>query len=499
MNDQGGPEAAPREDGLGPEGAGTGNPREGAGDDPALFPAEFLWGAATSAYQIEGAPLEDGAGPSIWHRFSHTPGAIENGDTGDVACDHYHRWLDDVKLMERLGLSAYRLSLSWSRLLPEGRGKVNGPGIGFYDRLVDALLERGISPSITLYHWDLPLALDERGGWTNPDSAHWFADYARVAYRALGDRVPFWSTLNEPWVVVDGGYLFGVHAPGHRSRAEAPRAAHHLLRAHAEAVRAFRASGAMGEIGIVVNLAPKDPASADPRDAAAARRADAYMNRHYLDPLYRGAYPEELREIYAGDWPGFTPEEMEPLREPFDFVGINYYTRSVVVQDEAERPLGFREVRPAGAPLTAIGWEVHPSSFTRILRWVQERYGSPPVYVTENGAAFDDPPPAEDGRIDDPRRVSYLREHLRAARAARAAGVDLRGYFAWSLMDNFEWACGFSKRFGLVHVDYATLRRTPKLSAYAYREILETRGAALDLDLERLIERARERRAREEG
>ncbi len=480
----------------------------GRGDDPlgadgplatGRFPRDFLWGAATSAYQIEGSPLADGAGPSIWHRFSHTPEMTENGDTGDVACDHYRRSLDDVKVMRRLGLNAYRFSISWSRILPEGRGKVNPAGVGFYDRLVDTLLERGLAPSVTLYHWDLPAALDDRGGWVHPDVASWFADYAQVIYRALGDRVPLWSTLNEPWVVVDGGYLYGVHAPGHRSRSEAPRAAHHLLLAHAEAVRAFRATGGVGKIGLVVNLAPKDPASDDPRDVEAARRADAYMNRHYLDPLFLGSYPEELRDIYGEDWPEFPEAELRSLREPIDFLGINYYTRGVVRHDETEWPLRLSEVRSAGAPLTALGWEVHPDSFTRILRWVHERYGAMPLYVTENGAAYDDPAETVAGQIDDPLRVSYLQEHLRAAREAMRGGVDLRGYFAWSLLDNFEWACGYSKRFGLVHVDYRTLARTPKLSAYAYQEIIASEGASLDLSLAQLMERARERRERDGG
>src|SRR5688500_15294581 len=304
---------------------------------PASFPAGFLWGTATSAYQVEGSPLADGAGPSIWHRFSRTPGNITNGDTGDLACDHYRRWPEDLAWMRRIGLGAYRLSVSWSRILPEGRGRVNPAGIDFYARLVDALLEAGIAPMLTLYHWDLPAALDDRGGWTNPDIEGWFGDYAAVVFDALGDRVPLWATINEPWVIVDGGYLHGALAPGRRGAFEAARAAHHVLLAHGAAVRAFRARAAIGRgtgrIGIVVNLEPKEPASDRPEDLAATGRVDAQMNRHYLDALFLGRYPSELAEVYGEGWPAFPEEDFARLRAPMDFVGVNYYTRGLTEDD----------------------------------------------------------------------------------------------------------------------------------------------------------------------
>ncbi|HKG95891.1 MAG TPA: GH1 family beta-glucosidase [Gemmatimonadaceae bacterium] len=448
---------------------------------PSRFPNDFLWGAATSAYQIEGSPLADGAGPSNWHRFTHTPGHVTDGSTGDVACDHYRRWGGDVTLMAELGLQAYRFSIAWARVLPEGRGQVNAKGLDFYSRLVDALLTRGIRPNVTLYHWDLPAALADRGGWLNPDVAGWFADYARVVYAALGDRVPMWATLNEPWVVMDAGHLNGGHAPGHRDWFEAPRVAHNLLRAHAEAVRAYRAEahGRLGQIGIVVNLEPKYAASDREADQAATRRADAYMNRQFLDPLFLGGYPEELREIYGEAWPEPPDAELHALREPLDFVGINYYTRSVTCDDPRARPVRAGRVRQPRHAHTEMDWEVYPQALTDVLTWVTRRYGRVPLYVTENGAAFYDPPSADGGAVDDPLRVAYYRDHLRAARRAIEAGVDLRGYFAWSLLDNFEWGYGYSKRFGIVHVDFTTQQRTPKASARFYAEVIRSNGANL--------------------
>ncbi|MDG4553910.1 MAG: GH1 family beta-glucosidase [Candidatus Competibacter sp.] len=441
------------------------------------FPPNFLWGAATSAHQIEGSPLADGAGPSIWHEFAHTPGRTRDGDTGDVACDHYRRYRDDVALMGGLGLNAYRFSVSWSRVLPEGRGRINSQGLDFYQRLVDALLAQGIQPMLTLYHWDLPAALDRRGGWLNPDSADWFADYAQILFRALDDRVRLWVTLNEPWVVVDGGYLHGVLAPGLRNPFAAPHAAHNLLRAHAAATQAYRAVG-QRQIGLVVNLEPKYPAAETAEDLAATMRADAYWNRQYLDPVFLGAYPPELAEIFGAAWPAFAAAEIDALRQPPDFLGINYYSRQVVRHDPRDWPLAAGRVRQAGRTHTGLDWEVHPQGLTDILQWVAGRYGPLPLYITENGAAFYDPPQA-DGAVDDPLRRSYLRDHLRAALAALQTGVDLRGYFAWSLLDNFEWAHGYSQRFGLVHVDYATQRRTVKASGKFYAEIIRSRGAAL--------------------
>jgi beta-glucosidase len=431
-----------------------------------------------SAYQVEGSPLADGAGASIWHRFSHTPGLVHDGETGDVACDLYRRYGDDVGLMRELGLTAFRFSISWSRVLPEGKGRVNRRGLDFYERLVDALLEARIRPVVTLFHWDLPAALDDRGGWLNPDIAGWFAEYGRVLFRALDDRVPMWTTLNEPWVVADGGYLHGKLAPGHVSLFEPPIVSHNLLRAHAEAVRAYRAEG-KNAIGLVVNLEPKYPASRKPEDVAATARADAYMNRQYLDPVFFGRYPEELPEIYGEAWPDFPPAEVAAIREKIDFLGVNYYTRSVTKADPSASFLRARRIHQKHHTHTQTKWEVYPEGLTDILVAVKARYGDIPLYVTENGAAFYDPPTADGGALDDPLRVDYLREHLRAVQEAMTKGVDVRGYFVWSLLDNFEWSHGFSKRFGIVHVDYETQRRTPKASARFYSEVIRTRGATL--------------------
>ncbi|MGE5169047.1 MAG: GH1 family beta-glucosidase [Rudaea sp.] len=445
---------------------------------PFEFPASFLWGSATSAYQVEGSPLADGAGPSIWQRFTRTPGRVRDGDTGDVACDQYRRYPEDIALMQRLGLTAYRFSIAWARVLPEGRGAANPKGLAHYDRLVDTLLSHGIAPFVTLFHWDLPAALGDRGGWLNPDSAKWFADYAAILFRRLDDRVPMWATLNEPWVVTDGGYLHGTLAPGHRNAFEAPLATHGLLRAHAAAVQAYRAIG-KHRIGIVVNLEPKHPASDSAEDRAAAARADAYMNRQYLDPVFLGRYPDELREIFGEAWPSWPVDEVAALAQPIDFVGINYYTRNVTRFDADSWPLRARPVRQPRSTYTQTGWEVFAQALTDVLVWVKERYGNPPIYVTENGAAFYDPPQVEGDRLADPLRVDYLRKHLRALHAALTAGVDLRGYFVWSLLDNFEWSHGYSKRFGIVHVDFTSQRRTPKDSAHFYARVIATRGRAL--------------------
>ena len=443
------------------------------------FPDSFLWGASTSAYQIEGSPLADGAGPSIWQRFAHSPGRTTNGDTGDIACDHYRRYKDDVRLMRELGLQAYRFSISWSRVLPEGTGRVNRAGLGFYERLVDELLAAGITPNATLFHWDLPAALDDRGGWLNRDVAAWFGDYARVVFAALGDRVPMWATLNEPWVVTDGGYLHGALAPGHRNLFEAPIASHNLLRAHGTGVQAFRAESRPGSIGLVVNLEPKDPATTSDEDAAAVQRGDAYMNRQYLDPVFKGAYPAEMRDIFGAAWPEFPSEDFSLIGQKIDFLGINYYTRGVVRDEPTALPVRLAYVRQPEHAYTETGWEVHPPSLTRTLTWVTERYGRLPLYVTENGAAFYDAPHAVDGAVSDPLRVWYYREHLKACRDAIAHGVDLRGYFAWSFLDNYEWSLGYSKRFGIVHVDYETQERTPKASALYYRDVIRSNGEVL--------------------
>lgn len=445
---------------------------------PAVFPEGFLWGAATAAHQIEGSPMADGAGPSIWTRFAHTPGMTHNGDNGDVACDHYHRYRDDVALMKSLGLQAYRFSISWSRVIPEGKGRINPAGLDFYSRLVDELLEKGIEPLATLFHWDLPASLDDRGGWLNPDIADWFAEYASVMYRKLDGRVKRWVTLNEPWVVTDGGYLHGALAPGHRNRFEAPIASHHLMRSHGAAVQAYRAEG-KHEIGLVVNIEPKYPATDSQEDAAAVRRADAYMNRQYLDPLFFGRYPDEMKEIFRDAWPDWPQADFDLISTPIDFLGINYYTRSVTHANNSY-PLEAGALRQALATYTETGWEVFPQGLTDTLTWVKSRYGDIPMYITENGAAFFDPPVAEGDRVRDPLRIDYLRKHIGAVKAALDAGCDMRGYMVWSLLDNLEWSLGYSKRFGIVHVNYGTQQRTPKDSARWYSNVIASNGASLE-------------------
>jgi len=443
------------------------------------FPRNFIFGASTSAYQIEGSPLEDGAGPSNWHRFAHTPGKTRLNQTGDVATDHYRRFREDVALMHELGLQSYRFSISWSRVLPEGRGALNRKGIDFYSQLVDALLANDIVPNATLFHWDLPAALEDRGGWLNPDTAGWFGDYATSMYRALGDRVALWATLNEPWVVMDAGYVHGVHAPGHRDWRAAPRVAHNLLRAHGTGVQAFRAERAGGEVGVVVNLEPKYPASDSPADLAAVERADAYMNRFFLDPILRRSYPDELHDVFGAAWSDPPAADLALIAEPIDFVGINYYKRSVTRDDPAAIPVREGSVPQPQHVHTELGWEVYPPALLRTLLWVKERYGDIPLYITENGAAFADPDHVSADVVEDQQRVDYLREHLRAAAEAIAAGVKLRGYYVWSLLDNYEWAEGFTKRFGIVHVDFETLTRTLKRSALFYRDVIQSHGAVI--------------------
>ncbi|MHB0968760.1 MAG: GH1 family beta-glucosidase [Thermoanaerobaculia bacterium] len=445
----------------------------------AVFPPGFLWGAATSAFQIEGSPRADGAGASIWTRFTHIDGMVANGDRAEVACDHYHRYPEDIALMRDLGLTAYRFSISWPRIVPDGNKRVNVKGVAFYDRLVDALLEAGIEPMATLYHWDLPAALDDQGGWLNRDIAAWFSDYAEVMFRSLDDRVKLWTTINEPWVVSDGGYLHGGLAPGHRDRFEAPIASHNLLRAHGYAVTAYRALG-RHQIGLVVNLEPKYAASGHDEDAAAVRRADAYTNRQFLDPVFLGTYPEELAEMYGDAWPKFESRDFKVIGPRLDFLGINYYTRGLTGNDPSQDVDRATHVRNPRATYTEMGWEVYPQGLYDALLWVKERYGDIPLYVTENGAAFYDPPLAEEDPLPDPPRVEYLHKHLEAARAAIGSGVGLRGYFVWSLLDNFEWNKGYSKRFGIVHVDFESQKRTLKHSAKFYADVIRTNGAILD-------------------
>ncbi|MGQ9715646.1 MAG: GH1 family beta-glucosidase [Anaerolineae bacterium] len=444
--------------------------------DLLAFPEHFTWGAATAAYQIEGAWDEDGKGPSIWDVFCRVPGAIQDGDTGDVACDHYHRWREDVALMRELGLRAYRFSVSWPRVLPEGRGKVNRPGLDFYDRLVDALLAAEIQPFVTLYHWDLPQALQEEGGWPVRDTARRFADFADVVSRRLGDRVRHWITLNEPWVVAYAGYGNGYHAPGIRNPLAAVQATHHLLLAHGLAVPVLRENGdAATQVGITLNLSPVHPASDRPADEGAARRYDGFLNRWFLDPLFRRRYPEDMLEMLGSALPDRYEEDLETIAVPVDFLGVNNYTRTVVADDPDSVVVETREVKPTGRPYTEMGWEVYPEGLYEILTRVHRDYAPPCIYITENGAAFADQVDAE-GRVHDAQRVGFLREHIAQAHRALEEGVPLAGYFVWTLLDNFEWAYGYSKRFGIVYVDFATQERIVKDSGIWYRGVIAENG-----------------------
>ena len=443
--------------------------------DSVQFPKDFLWGVATSAYQVEGSTLADGAGPNIWHRFSREPGMTVGGATGDVACDHYVRYAEDVDLMADLGIQAYRFSVAWARILPKGRGRMNAKGLAFYDHLIDKLLERDIQPFITLYHWDLPLALEDKGGWLNDDTARWFGDYSDLMFRAFCDRVPYWMTINEPAIVMEKGYVSGVYAPGHRNAAEAPVVARNLLRAHGYAVQAYRDRGD-GCIGIAVNIQPKYPATDTPLDLAAAQRANAFRNLQFLDAILLGEMPEELPEMFGSDWHPLSAEDMKLVSQPIDFVGLNYYTRVVIGDDPETLPMRVKSVTPP-ATRTLFGWEIYPGGLTETLNRITERYGRVPIFITECGAAFTDPMPQDGADVMDPERVEFLRSHIKAAARAMENGVDLRGFLVWSLLDNFEWASGYTMPFGLVHVDFDTQRRTLKSSARFFADVIESSGA----------------------
>ena len=443
--------------------------------DPAAFPADFLWGAATASYQIEGAVDEDGRGRSIWDTFARTPGRVRDGDTGDVAADHYHRYRDDVALMADLGLRSYRFSVAWPRVQPGGRGPANQRGLDFYRRLVDELLGRGIEPWLTLYHWDLPDELEQAGGWPARETAERFAEYADLTVGALGDRVRFWTTLNEPWCSSFLGYSAGEHAPGRHDPAAAVAANHHLLLGHGLATQALRARGAE-QVGITLNLFPVTPLTDEPAVVDAARRVDGMHNRLFLDPILRGAYPEDVRaDLSAVTDFGFErPGDADVIGTRIDVLGVNYYTGHVA-STTALPGAALAASRPPTGPVTAMGWGVDPDGLTALLRRIQRDYGDIPLYVTENGAAYEDEVGPDD-EVHDPERTAYVAAHVDACAAAIAAGVPLKGYFVWSLMDNFEWSHGYSKRFGIVHVDYASQRRRVKDSGRWYAGFIRRHG-----------------------
>jgi beta-glucosidase len=456
----------------------------GAGRPARLgFPDGFIWGAATAAYQIEGGAYEDGRGPSIWDTFCRTPGKVFAGHTGDVACDHYHRYAEDVALMAGLGLGSYRYSISWPRIQPDGTGPVNTRGLDFYDRLTDELLGKGIDPVITLYHWDLPQTLQDRGGWTARETAEAFAGYARIVHGRLGDRVQTWTTLNEPWCSAYLGYGSGRHAPGITDPAAAFAAVHHLLLAHGLATAALRGDGARN-VSITLNpaaVAPLDPES--PADHDAARIIDGLHNRIFLDPMLRGQYPADMLEHMArfSDLAFLRDGDPALIQQPIDVLGVNFYQPAYVSvrpgrpaspESPGTEGIAFRE--PVG-PVTDMNWQIEPAGLTRLLERLHHDYAVP-LLITENGAAYPHGPDPEDGRVHDAERIEYLDGHLRACHEAISRGVDLRGYFVWSLMDNFEWAEGYAKRFGIVHVDYTTQQRVLKDSARWYQGVIRRNG-----------------------
>ncbi|MCB0056706.1 MAG: beta-glucosidase [Caldilineaceae bacterium] len=442
------------------------------------FPQDFVWGTATSSYQIEGAWQADGKGESIWDRFAHTPGKIMDQSSGDVACDHYQRWPQDIALMKELGLHAYRFSIAWPRILPQGSGAVNQAGIGFYSRLVDGLLEAGIVPFVTLYHWDMPQALQDKGGWPQRSTAEAFVEYADVISRALGDRVKHWITHNEPWCASFLSYQIGEHAPGLHDWPAALAASHHLLLSHGWAVPVLRRNSPGAEVGITLNFTASEIATPTPENVVAARVYDGYFNRWFLDPLYGRHYPADMMEGYrqAGFVPaggaGFIQDgDMAAIAAPIDFLGVNYYTRFMLKADGNNPPMPADDAEHATLPRTDMGWEIFPQGLYELLCRLHFEYKLPKLYITENGASFADGPGA-DGQVHDTRRIDYLRAHFDAAHRAMKAGAPLAGYFVWSLMDNFEWARGYTERFGIVWVDYETQERMLKDSALWYKGVI---------------------------
>ncbi|MFM7542943.1 MAG: GH1 family beta-glucosidase [Actinomycetales bacterium] len=434
---------------------------------------DFVYGVATSSYQIEGAAFEDGRGLSIWDTFSRTPGKVANGDTGDVACDHYHRYKEDLDLMKWLGVSAYRFSVAWPRVIPNGVGKVNQLGIDFYDRLIDGALERGIEPWLTIYHWDLPQALQDRGGWANREITEWFSEYTGLLADRFGDRVKRWMTLNEPLCSAWIGHLYGEMAPGIRNLKTALDASHHLLLSHGRAVDVIRSSVRDAKVGIVINVTPAVPATESDEDKRAADLADGFDNRWFLNPVFGKSYPEDVLQA-LGDSPAIEAGDMKEIAKDLDFLGVNFYFRQTVKHDPTGKPLPIKNVRRENVKRTFMDWEVHAPALAEYLIRIHRLYAPKEMYVTENGSAWDDR--LVNGKIEDDERISYFKEHLAAIESAREAGAPIHGYFAWSLLDNFEWAYGYEKRFGLIYVDYKTQERIPKKSAHYYRQLLLDRA-----------------------
>lgn len=428
-----------------------------------VFPRGFVWGAATASYQIEGAWNKDGKGPSIWDTFSHTPGKITNGDTGDIACDHYNRFGEDFSLLKQIGIKAYRFSISWPRIFPTGKGSVNWVGLDYYDRMVDSLLALNIEPFVTLYHWDLPQALQDMGGWGNRDLLGYFSDYAAVVVKRLGDRVKFWTTFNEPWVVAVLGNLTGEMAPGFKDRKLTAQVAHNLLVSHGMAAQAIRSIEPEAQVGIVLNLTPVEAFEDNKYQKLAAEKAWNATSAWFLDPLFKGCYPPDALKDLAADAPEVKPNDFALISQKLDYLGVNYYTRTVI------GPQGEMKKVP-GSEYTEMGWEVAPQAFGRMLLRMNEEYRLPPIYITENGCALDDQVVGE--HVHDPRRIKYIHDHLAELRKSMRLGVNIKGYFVWSLLDNFEWAHGYSKRFGLIYVDYPTQKRILKDSAYWYSKVI---------------------------
>ncbi|MBR2691233.1 MAG: beta-glucosidase [Aquamicrobium sp.] len=443
-----------------------------------VLPQGFVFGAATAAYQIEGAPTTDGKGESIWDRFCKVPGVIIDGSSGDVACDSYHRWRDDIAVLKTLGLDAYRFSFAWTRLLPEGRGTVNTKGVAFYDRLIDDLLAAGIEPYATLYHWDLPQALQDQGGWYNRATADALADYTALAARSFGDRVKKWTTLNEPWTFCWSGHASGEDAPGLRDGTKGGvTASHHALLGHGKAVPIIRAEVPDASVGIVFDLNVAEPASGDPRDVAAARRFDGAQNRWFLDAVFKGSYPRDMLELYGDLLPEIHADDNAVIAAPIDYLGVNIYRRSVIAEGTELAPLNYRRVQPDGL-YSAVGYEIWPRCMYDVLRYVNDNYAPKEIYISENGVATRPETVGADGHVWDELRAAYYVEHLEQVAKAADEGVPVRGYFAWTLIDNFEWAYGYTTPFGITHVDYETQQRTVKYSGKIYAAIARQEAAA---------------------